>query len=77
MKGIEPSSFGWEPRALPLSYTRRATHFTQVQAVAAIYLHVTAAPGDERSLVVLGVITAGWRQPLSGCNYRGALTGRK
>jgi hypothetical protein len=23
VKGIEPSSLGWEPRALPLSYTRR------------------------------------------------------
>ena len=22
VKGIEPSSLGWEPRALPLSYTR-------------------------------------------------------
>ena len=22
VKGIEPSSFGWEPKALPLSYTR-------------------------------------------------------
>ena len=24
VKGIEPSSFGWEPKALPLSYTRGA-----------------------------------------------------
>ena len=24
VKGIEPSSFGWEPKALPLSYTRVA-----------------------------------------------------
>ena len=25
VKGIEPSSFGWEPKALPLSYTRDAS----------------------------------------------------
>ncbi len=27
VKGIEPSSLGWEPRALPLSYTRRECGF--------------------------------------------------
>ena len=26
-KGIEPSSSGWEPEALPLSYTRALTQF--------------------------------------------------
>ncbi len=31
VKGIEPSSFGWEPKALPLSYTRVARRLIQPQ----------------------------------------------
>ena len=36
VKGIEPSSLGWEPRALPLSYTRRANDSTREPSLRAI-----------------------------------------
>ena len=32
VKGIEPSSLGWEPRALPLSYTRAGDRFYESPA---------------------------------------------
>ena len=35
--GIEPASFGWEPKALPLSYTRDAQHSMLRVAVRQTY----------------------------------------
>ncbi len=41
VKGIEPSSSGWEPGALPLSYTRRSDlDHTTGQSVAQRISHM-------------------------------------
>ncbi len=60
VKGIEPSSFGWEPKALPLSYTREGRevcqHMPVVKQAGAAFSSVCGAGWAARAILkVFGV----------------------
>jgi hypothetical protein len=54
MKGIEPSSFGWKPKALPLSYIRINYIYKQkVTVVNNFYIATTRNGGNPLNAIVL------------------------